>query len=132
MKLEKSVKALNHDTRRLSNWEQGQLWEKWPRGRLQPPEEELQVFLAEIVKTARISTHTYSTLQIMTLRVDRRKTLLTNIKSFLGFENIWQLLRNNLWTDETKIELFVPRVRCYMWHKPNTLHSTMLWRFSPV
>ncbi len=46
----KSVKASNHDIRRLSNWEQAQLSEKWPRGRLRPPEEELQVFLAEIVK----------------------------------------------------------------------------------
>lgn len=44
-----------------------------------------------------------------------------------------QLLKPNLWTDETKIELFGLRVKRYIWNKPNPPQSITLWSwFSPV
>ena len=33
--------------------------------------------------------------------------------------NIWKKV---LWSDETKIELFVRQGKCYVWRKPNTSH----------
>ena len=55
------------------------------------------------------------------LKDKKKQTHLVFAKKHVGDSpKIWKML---LWSDETKIELYGHKGKCYVWRKPNTSHN---------